>query len=123
MRLALREGRLSGLPFFVLRGMGRKAAPKKKENPVIARLAEANENALLADGYEDALIGVGHRAGGAVAVYDWEKCLKVLMDRDKMTYEEAQEFFDLRFQHTRLLCRGIHASLPRNCRDLVLYGK
>jgi hypothetical protein len=74
--------------------MGQKAAPKEKENPVIARLAEANENALLADGYEDALVGVGHRAGGAVAVYDWEKCLKVLMDRDKMTYEEAQEFFD-----------------------------
>jgi hypothetical protein len=74
--------------------MARKAASKKNENPVIARLAEENENALLADGYEDALIGVGHRAGGAIAVYDCEKCLKVLMDRDKMTYEEAQEFFD-----------------------------
>ncbi len=28
-------------------------------------------------------------------VYATEKILKILMDRDKMTYDEASEFFDL----------------------------
>ena len=61
---------------------------------VLDLLTEANENAITADGYEDALIGVGHRFGGAIAVYDLNKCIGILMERDGMTEEEAREFFD-----------------------------
>jgi hypothetical protein len=53
----------------------------------------ADSDALLADGFEDALIGVteGMRC---VAVYDYKKCLEVLMKRDGMTYSDAIEYMD-----------------------------
>lgn len=57
-------------------------------------LAEVNEEMLFADGYEDALIGYVERFGmGPVALYDRNKCIEILMKRDGMTDEEAEEFF------------------------------
>jgi|TARA_R110002110_G_scaffold39230_1_gene126990 hypothetical protein len=50
--------------------------------------------ALLADGFEDALIGIGTRFTYEVAVYDQDKCIKILVERDGMDVDEAQEFFD-----------------------------
>lgn len=48
-----------------------------------------------ADGLDDAIIGFGNRCGQpTLVVYDVEKVLTILMDRDDMTYSEAQEFFD-----------------------------
>jgi len=49
------------------------------------------EDVLLADGFEDALIGFGHRFNNQVAIYDYRKCVEVLMKRDKMTEEDAIE--------------------------------
>ncbi len=49
---------------------------------------------LLADGFEDALIGYGTRFMHGVAVYSRSKCLDILVERDGMDYEEAVEFFD-----------------------------
>jgi len=49
---------------------------------------------LLADGFEDALIGYGTRFSYGVAVYSRSKCLDILVERDGMDYEEAVEFFD-----------------------------
>lgn len=58
-------------------------------------LAEANEEMLFADGYEDALIGYVMRFGmEPVALYDRNKCIEILMKRDGMTFEEADEFFE-----------------------------
>jgi hypothetical protein len=56
-------------------------------------LAEANPDALLADGLEAALVGytVNHHHPH-VAVYDIDKCVDVLVERDGMTAEEADEF-------------------------------
>ena len=60
-----------------------------------AYVSEHNEEALLADGLEDAFIGVAVRCGQpTLAVYDVEKCVKVLMERDGMTDEDAREFLD-----------------------------
>ena len=57
-------------------------------------LTEHNSEALLADGFEDALIGVGEVfSRPPLAVYDRNKCLEILMKRDGMTDEEAEEFF------------------------------
>ena len=53
------------------------------------------DGALLADGFEDALIGLGFRFHFPVAIYDLEKCLEVLIHRDGMTCDEAQEYFDV----------------------------
>jgi hypothetical protein len=52
-----------------------------------------NETMLMADGLEDALVGVTmnhHHA--TVFVYDYDLCIKVLVDRDGMSEEEADEF-------------------------------
>jgi hypothetical protein len=57
-------------------------------------LAEVNPEALLADGFEDALVGVAERCGQPIlAVYDAVQCIEILMKRDGMDYEEAEEFF------------------------------
>jgi hypothetical protein len=59
-----------------------------------AWVSEHNDEALLADGYEDAFIGTGHRCGQpTVAVYDIGLCVKVLMERDGMDFVDALEFF------------------------------
>jgi len=53
-----------------------------------------NEAALLADGFEDAIIGVAERCSQpSLVVYDAERCIGILMERDGMTYEDAAEFF------------------------------
>ena len=57
------------------------------------QLAEVDEGILLADGFEDALIGFIEQFNNTVAVYDKAKCLEILMKRDGMTFEEADEFF------------------------------
>ena len=57
-------------------------------------LEDLDPPALTADGFEDALIGYVERFGmSAVALYDRDKCIQVLVDRDGMTEEEAEEFF------------------------------
>jgi hypothetical protein len=54
-----------------------------------------DEGVLLADGFGKAFIGVGHRSGCLdVAVYDYDRCARVLMRRDKMSLEDAYEFMD-----------------------------
>ena len=41
------------------------------------------------------LLEVGHRSGCLdVAVYDYDRCARVLMRRDKMSIEDAYEFMD-----------------------------
>jgi hypothetical protein len=52
------------------------------------------EGVLLADGLEDAFIGVSCGFGPNKAIYDWDKCVDVFMTRDGMTYEEAVEWID-----------------------------
>jgi hypothetical protein len=43
--------------------------------------------------YEDALIGVTAGWGETRAVYEWGKCIEILMLRDGMTYDDAIEYF------------------------------
>ena len=56
------------------------------------QMAEINPEALLADGFDNALMG--YDATGACAVYDYDKCMTVLIERDEMTYDEAHEFME-----------------------------
>jgi len=59
------------------------------------QVAEVDEEILFADGFEEALVGVSTQFNrGPVALYDWDKCVKILMERDKMDYDEAVEFMD-----------------------------
>jgi hypothetical protein len=57
-------------------------------------VAEYNEEALICDGFDEAIIGVAERINlGPVAAYSVEKVLEILVERDGMTYEEALEYF------------------------------
>ena len=50
---------------------------------------------LKVDGHDDAIIGTGNSFGRtSVLIYDSEKIINKLMKRDKMTHEEAEEFFE-----------------------------
>ena len=57
-------------------------------------ITQHNDEALFADGFEDALIGVGVIFNRSLATYDMRKCIDILMKRDDMTEEEAVEYFD-----------------------------
>jgi len=57
-------------------------------------VAEYNEEALICDGFDEAIIGVAERINlGPVAAYSVEKILEILMERDGMNYEESLEYF------------------------------
>jgi hypothetical protein len=53
-----------------------------------------DEHIILFDGLEDAFIGIGWRFCNAYACYSKDLIIKILMDRDCMTYDEAIEYFD-----------------------------
>ena len=63
---------------------------------------EGNEEALLADGFEDALIGTvelwmpsgNGAAPRTLALYDKAKCIDILVKRDGMSPDEAFEYLE-----------------------------
>jgi hypothetical protein len=58
-------------------------------------LGDYREHALLADGFDKAIVGIGYRPGSdPIIAYDMRKCINILVERDGMSPEEAQEFFD-----------------------------
>ncbi len=64
------------------------------DHPKRLQVFEHNEEALFADGHDDALIGVATRYGmPPVAAYDYEKVIEELM-KDGMDRDAAEEFFD-----------------------------
>jgi len=56
------------------------------------QVADINNDALFADGFDDAIIG--YDANNFCAVYDYDKCMNVLQKRDKMSLQEAHEFME-----------------------------
>ena len=64
-------------------------------NPILELVEEHNPEALKADGFDDAIIGIASRCGqNDLIAYDVSKIIQILMDRDGMEYDEAQEFFE-----------------------------
>jgi len=60
----------------------------------IELLKEENPDYLMADGFDDAIVGTAERFGmHRVVLYDTTKCIDILMKRDKITEEEAIDFF------------------------------
>lgn len=68
---------------------------KKIQNKLKKSLCD-DENVLLADGFEEAFLGIGWQFRTPVAVYDKSLCIKKLMK--DMTREEAEEYFDFNVQ-------------------------
>ena len=56
----------------------------------------SDEELLSADGFENAVIGVAYDKSTSTykLVYSRTQCIKTLMNRDGMSYEEASEYFD-----------------------------
>jgi len=60
---------------------------------VMATLEELNPEALMYDGFDDALVGMIARCGTEpLALYDREKCIQILVDKGS-TYEDAVDYF------------------------------
>lgn len=58
--------------------------------------ADASELELIcADGFDDAILGIGQRFNDHFVVYDVATVIETLMTRDGMTEEDAQEFYDV----------------------------
>jgi hypothetical protein len=64
---------------------------------------EYGENLIMLTGFDDAVVGIGHHwapadGGGAsredALVYDFHKMVKILMERDGMTYIDAVEYLE-----------------------------
>jgi len=55
-------------------------------------IGDINEHALFADGFDDAIIG--YDASNYCVVYDYDKCLKVLTEKDNMSYPDAHEYME-----------------------------
>jgi len=68
-----------------------KADRKQRIQDLVERITEANPEAMLADGLDDALAGIDVHGR---AVYFVEGIIGILMERDGMDEEMAREFFD-----------------------------
>ena len=54
-----------------------------------------DEEFLQADGFDDALLGVISDFNSEIRLaYSRMKCIEILIERDKMTKEAAEEYFD-----------------------------
>ena len=50
---------------------------------------------LVADGFDEAILGVARRCGQPdLVAYSYEKCVHILIERDGATFEEAVEHLE-----------------------------
>jgi len=69
---------------------------QQQQRQITEWLLGHNEDALLADGFEDAFLGICEQFGRPpVAAYDYDACIKLLVDRDGMSQEGAEEYFNV----------------------------
>ena len=54
-------------------------------------ISDINPDAVFADGFDAAIIGYD---ANCTVVYDYDKCMKILMERDSMTEHEAHEYME-----------------------------
>jgi hypothetical protein len=77
-------------------------------------IVEHNDEALLADGFEDAIVGMAERCSKpSLVVYDAERCIQILVERDGMDPTRPRELF--RSTRWRLRVRTRHCSVACSC--------
>ncbi len=60
---------------------------------------EKYEGMMVADGFDDAIIGTASQFGqDTVLAYNVDKVIEILMNRDGMPYEDALEFFSFNIE-------------------------
>ena len=62
------------------------------------KIAEYNEEALLADGFDEAIIGIVSQGGTSnfLILYDSERCIEVIIEQLKADEVEPEEGYSLR---------------------------
>lgn len=59
----------------------------------VTAVHESNEDAMFADGFDDAIIGIAHGAGRpSVVVYDAQKVIDILVEEHDMSVVDAEEY-------------------------------
>ena len=57
-------------------------------------LAYFDESVILADGFELGFLGCGYSYSGSYAIYNLGTCIEILMQRDGMSFDDAEEFIE-----------------------------
>lgn len=65
----------------------------KQQEEELQRYDEESDEPLYADGFDDALIGLGVQFNQRVAIYDYDKCLDIL-EKSGMPPEDAIEYME-----------------------------
>ena len=61
----------------------------------IDEISDINPEAMLADGFDEAILGMCVQFGSEpVVAYDFNKCVEIVMERDGMEREEAIDFIN-----------------------------
>tara|TARA_R110000824_G_scaffold591_2_gene3773 strand:- start:270 stop:530 length:261 start_codon:yes stop_codon:yes gene_type:complete len=61
----------------------------------VDEIAELNPEAMMADGFDDAILGMCVQFGSEPLVaYDYEKCVEILMERDGLNRTDALDFME-----------------------------
>ena len=64
-------------------------------NNVKEILSEIDENLLMADGFDEAIIGISTiKNSETVVCYDYNECVNILMKKHDMTYDDALEYME-----------------------------
>ena len=67
----------------------------EEENPTLEQITELNPEAIVLDGLNEAIVGIGHSKDlEPRLIYSVNIIILTLMRRDNMTLTEAQEFYD-----------------------------
>ena len=74
-----------------------------------------SEGALILDGLDDALVGVSDCGR---LIYDYNKTVKIFMNRDGMTTEEAIEWIDYNVMGVQCNAKGFIMMYDRSTREI-----
>jgi len=67
----------------------------EKTNLTIDEIADINPEAMMADGFDEAVLGMCIQFGSEpIVAYDYEKCIKILIERDGMNRTDAIDFME-----------------------------
>ena len=62
-----------------------------KIQAAIEQILGEEETILLADGFEEAFVGIARQFGEPIAIYDRAKCIQILSEN--MSWADAEEYF------------------------------
>ena len=72
-----------------------KKSKRQEREQLLDSLAEFNPEARLVDGFEDAIMGYDTKGR---AIYSVGSIIDILVERDKMSYEDASEHFSFNIE-------------------------